>query len=37
VTERPNILLIMVDELAPQALPTYGHRVVRAPNITRLA
>ena len=27
----------MVDELAPQVLPTYGHQVVQAPNITKLA
>ena len=33
----PNILLIMVDELAPQVLPMHGHQVVRAPHITRLA
>ena len=33
----PNILFIMVDELAPQVLPTYGHQVVQAPNITKLA
>lgn len=34
---RPNILFIMVDELAAHALPTYGHRVVKAPNLTLLA
>jgi choline-sulfatase len=33
----PNILFIMVDELAPQVLSTYGHQVVQAPNITKLA
>lgn len=33
----PNVLLIMVDELAPQALPTYGHAVVRAPHLQALA
>ena len=32
----PNILLIMVDQLAPQVLPGYGHPVVKAPNLTRL-
>lgn len=37
MNDRPNILLIMVDELAPQVLPTYGHRVVRAPHLTGLA
>ena len=35
--KKPNILLIMVDELAPQALPAYGHPVVRSPHIDRLA
>lgn len=34
---RPNILLVMVDELAPQATPIYGHPVVQAPNMQRLA
>lgn len=34
---RPNILFIMADQLAPQFLPAYGHRVVKAPTIDRLA
>lgn len=34
---RPNILLVMFDQLAPQFLPSYGHKVVRAPNLERLA
>ncbi len=34
---RPNILFIMTDQLAPQALPAYGHGIVRAPNLDRLA
>ena len=33
----PNILLIMADQLAPQALPIYGHPLVKAPHITSLA
>ena len=37
MSRRPNILLIMADQLAPQALPVYGHRVVRAPHLSRLA
>jgi choline-sulfatase len=37
VTKAPNILFVMVDQLAAPALPTYGHRVVKAPHITRLA
>jgi choline-sulfatase len=34
---RPNILLVMADQLPAHALPAYGHRVVSAPNLTRLA
>jgi len=33
----PNILLIMADQLAAPALPAYGHRLVKAPHIDRLA
>ncbi len=36
MAKKPNILLIMVDQLAPQFLPGYGHPVVKAPNLTRL-
>ncbi|MEX2648571.1 MAG: choline-sulfatase, partial [Alphaproteobacteria bacterium] len=35
--KRPNILLIMADQLAPQFLGAYGHPLVRSPNIDRLA
>ncbi len=34
---RPNILLIMVDQLAAPALACYGHQVVKTPHIDRLA
>ena len=34
---RPNILLIMADQLPASALPAYGHEIVSAPNLTRLA
>ncbi len=34
---RPNILLIMADQMAAAALPCYGHPVVRAPNLCALA
>jgi choline-sulfatase len=34
---RPNLLLIMVDQLAAGWLPAYGHPVVQAPTLTRLA
>ncbi|MGA1316937.1 MAG: choline-sulfatase [Rubrivivax sp.] len=33
----PNILLLMVDQLAAPALPVYGHRQVLAPNLDALA
>jgi choline-sulfatase len=32
----PNLLLIMVDQLAAGWLPAYGHPVVHAPNLTGL-
>ena len=35
--ERPNILLIMSDEHAPQFCGCYGHPVVQTPNLDRLA
>ena len=34
---RPNILYVMFDQLAPQFLPSYGHKVVEAPTLSRLA
>jgi choline-sulfatase len=34
---KPNILFIMADQLAAQFLPTHGHRLVRTPNLDRLA
>lgn len=33
----PNILLLMVDQLAAPALPAYGHRQVIAPHLDELA
>ncbi len=35
--QRPNILLIQFDQMTAQALPSYGHKIVQAPNITKLA
>ena len=35
--ERPNILVVMADQLAPAFLPAYGHPIVKTPNIDRLA
>ncbi|WP_298685696.1 choline-sulfatase [uncultured Sphingomonas sp.] len=34
---QPNILILMADQMAPSALPIYGHDLVRAPNMARLA
>ena len=34
---RPNIVLLMADQLAAQWLPAYGHDVVDAPHLDRLA
>jgi choline-sulfatase len=37
VPAQPNILILMADQMAPRALPAYGHGLVHAPNIARLA
>jgi choline-sulfatase len=34
---QPNFLFVMADQLAAPALPIYGHKVVKAPHIARLA
>ncbi len=34
---QPNILMVMADQMAAPALPVYGHPLVDAPNIERLA
>ena len=34
---QPNILIVMVDQLAPRFLPIHGHPLVKAPNLERLA
>jgi choline-sulfatase len=36
VSDRPNILLVVADQLSARAVPPYGNEVVRAPNIARL-
>jgi choline-sulfatase len=36
VNRRPNILLVLADQLSASALPSYGNRVVRAPRLERL-
>lgn len=35
--QRPNIILIMADQLAAHALSLYGHNVCKTPNLDRLA
>ena len=37
MTEKPNILFIMADQMAAQALPVHGHPIVQAPHIESLA
>jgi choline-sulfatase len=34
---RPDVLLIMADQLPAAALPAYGHPIVQAPNLSALA
>lgn len=34
---QPNILLVMADQIAAPALPVYGHKVVKTPNLSALA
>ena len=34
---RPNLLVLMADQMTPGALPVYGHPLTRAPVISRLA
>ncbi len=34
---KPNILVVMVDQLAPAFLPMHGHPLVRTPNLSALA
>jgi choline-sulfatase len=37
MSERPNILLVMADQLAAAHLPAYGNSTVHAPRLTQLA
>jgi len=37
VTTRPNIVVIMADQLAPQFTSTYGHPIVQTPHLDALA
>lgn len=36
-SSKPNILLVMADQLAVPTLPFYGHSLVQTPNLSRLA
>ena len=35
--KRPNIILLMADQMAASVLPIYGHKLVRTPHLERLA
>lgn len=35
--QRPNVLVVMFDQVAPEALGCYGNRTVKTPTIDRLA
>ncbi|MEO0495326.1 MAG: choline-sulfatase [Actinomycetota bacterium] len=37
MTSRPNIVVIMADQLAPQFTGTYGHPIVQTPHLDALA
>jgi choline-sulfatase len=37
MAKQPNILIVMVDQLAPAFLSIYGHRLVKAPHLEALA
>jgi choline-sulfatase len=34
---QPNVLVLMVDQLNPSALPAYGHKVTKTPHLDALA
>jgi choline-sulfatase len=36
MSDRPNILLVVADQLSARAIPAYGNATVRAPNLARL-
>jgi len=37
MSDQPNIVFIMADQIAAPVLPIYGHNVVKTPNISALA
>ena len=34
--KQPNILLFMLDQLAPQSLPDYGHKLVQTLSLIHI-
>ena len=37
MTKRPNIVVILADQLAPQFTSTFGHPIAQTPNLDALA
>jgi choline-sulfatase len=37
ISKKPNILLIMADQLAHRYLPAYGHKLVKTPHLDQLS
>src|ERR1700726_2636709 len=37
LSDRPNFLILMADQLTARALPAYGNRVAKTPHIDSLA
>ena len=37
VSDRPNFLILMADQLTARALPAYGNRIAKTPHIDRMA
>lgn len=35
--QQPNIVFVMADQMSAKALPFYGHKIVKAPALSRLA
>ena len=35
--QKPNFVIFMLDQLAPQFMPTYGHKLVKAPHLQKFS